>query len=100
MTQVTWRASDELVQRVREAAERQGRSLNDYLTRLAEAAVDPELAGDDVERLRERLARAGLIVASAAGTSRRRPDQQALARARRRAGSGTPLADLVKQGRG
>jgi hypothetical protein len=100
MTQVTWRASDELVQRVRDAAARQGRSLNDYLTRLAEAAVNPELAGDDVERLRERLARAGLIVAPAAGASRRRPDQQALVRARRRAGGGTPLADLVKHGRG
>jgi hypothetical protein len=72
--------------------------LNDYLTRLAEAAVDPELAGDDVERLRERLARAGLIVAP--GPVRRRPDQKALAVARRRGGSGTPLSDLVKQGRG
>ena len=42
MSQVTWRAPDELVERVRQVAARQGRSLNDYLTRLAEAAVDPE----------------------------------------------------------
>lgn len=61
MSQVTWRAPDELVEQVRRVAARQGRSLNDYLTRLARAAVDPELAGEDVERLRERLARAGLV---------------------------------------
>jgi hypothetical protein len=98
MSQVTWRAPDALVERVRKAAERSGRSLNDYLTRLAEAAVDPELAGDEAARLRERLARAGLIVAP--GPARRRPDQKAVALARRRAGDGTPLSDLVKQERG
>jgi hypothetical protein len=97
MSQVTWRAPDELVERVRQAAARQGRSLNDYLTRLAEAAIDPELAGDEIERLRERLTRAGLIVAR--GAARPRPDRNAVARARRRAGEGTPLSDLVKQGR-
>lgn len=97
MSQVTWRAPDELVERVRQAASRQGRSLNDYLTRLAEAAVDPELAGDEVERLRERLARAGLLTAVA--PARRRPDGKAVALARRRAGSATPLSDLIKQGR-
>ena len=98
MSQVTWRAPDELVERVRQMAARQGRSLNDYLTRLAQAAVDPELAGDDVERLRERLTRAGLIVAPAG--RKRRTDRSAVAAARRRAGRGTPLSDLVKQGRG
>jgi predicted DNA-binding protein len=98
MSQVTWRAPDELVERVRKAAERLGRSLNDYLTRLAEAAVDPDLAGDEAERLRERLTRAGLVVAP--GPARRRPDQTAVASARRRAGKGTRLSNLVKQGRG
>src|SRR5688572_23691219 len=98
MSQVTWRAPDELVERVRQVAARQGRSLNDYLTRLAEAAVDPELAGDDSERLRERLARAGLIVAT--GSKRKRPDRSAVAKASRRAGEGTPLSDLIKQERG
>jgi hypothetical protein len=98
MSQVTWRAPDELVERVRKAAERSGRSLNDYLTRLAEAAVDPELAGDEAARLRERLVRAGLLVAP--GPTRRRPDPKAVALARRRAGDGTPLSDLVKKERG
>jgi hypothetical protein len=72
--------------------------LNDYLTRLAEAAVDPELAGDDMARLRERLARAGLVVEP--GPKRRRPDREAVASARRRAGKGTPLSDLVRRERG
>ena len=90
---MTWRAPDELVDRLRQAAERQGRSLNDYLTRLAQAAVDPELAGDEFERLRERLARAGLIAAP--GPKRRRPDREAVAKASRRAGQGTPVSDLI-----
>lgn len=98
MTQVTWRAPEDLVERTRQAASREGRSLNDYLTRLAQAATDPDLAGSDVEQLRERLALAGLL--APAGPSRRRPDPAAVARARRKAGQGTPLSDLVAEDRG
>jgi hypothetical protein len=72
--------------------------LNDYLTRLAQAAVDPDLASDDLERLRERLTRAGLIVAP--GAKRRRPDPEAIARASVRAGQGTPVSDLIDRERG
>lgn len=97
MTQVTWRAPDDVVERARQAAAREGRSLNDYLTQLARAATDPELAGSDVERLRERLAQAGLLAPP--GSPRRRPDPAAVARARQAAGHGTPLSDLVGQGR-
>ncbi|WP_219419527.1 transcriptional regulator [Pseudonocardia nigra] len=97
MAQVTWRAPDDLVERVRAAAAEQGRSVNDYLTRLAEAATDPDLAGDDAARTRERLARAGLLVP--AGPPRPRPDPDAVAAARRAAGSGTPLSDIVADSR-
>jgi hypothetical protein len=97
MTQVTWRAPDELVEGVRKAAAREGQSLNEYLTRLARAATDPAWAGDDAERLRERLARAGLLVAS--GPPRRRPDADTVSRARREAGRGQPLSDVVNEGR-
>jgi hypothetical protein len=97
MTQVTWRAPDELVERTRQAAARAGHSLNEYLTRLAEAATDPRLAGSDVERLRERLARAGLLAAE--GPGRRRPDPAAVAGARREAGRGTALSQLVSEER-
>lgn len=99
MAQVTWRASADLVDRVRDEAARQGRSLNDYLTRLAEAATDPDLADSDQQRLRERLAQAGLL-APTSGPAHRRPDPAAVARARRRAGRGTPLSDLVSEDRG
>lgn len=98
MSQVTWRAPDALVERVRHAAARDGFSLNEYLTRLAIAATDPELAESDVERLRERLARAGLLASD--GDARQRPDAATVARARRKAGRGTPLSDLVAEGRG
>jgi hypothetical protein len=98
MTQVTWRAPDALVERVRRAAADEGRSLNDYLTRLAQAATDPALAGSDVERLRERLAQAGLLAPP--GSTRRRPDPRAAQRARRAAGQGTSLSSLVAEDRG
>lgn len=48
----TWRASEELVQRVRLAAAQRGTSLNEYLTSLARAATDPNLADGDLAQLR------------------------------------------------
>lgn len=97
MTQVTWRAPAELVERVRQVASQRGWSLNEYLTRLAQAATDPALAGDDADRIRERLALAGLLVE--AGRPRTRPDRDAVARARKVAGEGTPLSGLVARDR-
>lgn len=97
MAQVSWRASDELVDRVRAAAAAQQRSVNEFLTRLAEAATNPDLADDELVRTRERLARAGLLVAPA--PPRRRPDAAAVARARARAADGAQLSDLVADGR-
>ena len=97
MTQVTWRASDELVERVRRVASQRGWSVNEFLTQLARAATDPAHVGDDVDRLRERLTLAGLLVDP--GKPRTRPDREATARARRAAGEGTPLSDLVERDR-
>lgn len=97
MTQVTWRAPEELVAAMREAAKRQGRSLNDFITQLARAATEPTWPEDDAERLRERLARAGLLVA--AGPPRERPHADRVARARAAAGRGKPLSELVNDER-
>jgi hypothetical protein len=98
MAQMTWRTTEELLGRVRRQAEEQGRSLNDWVTTVLAAASDPSYAGSDAERVRERLARAGLLEATPS-RSRRRPDRKRLAAARAAAGRGTPLSDLVTDGR-
>lgn len=97
MTQVTWRAPDELVARVRRAAEQRGSSVNEFVTRVLDAATDPELTDDESIRVRERLAAADLL--ASAGPPRPRPADNDLARARHRAGQGHRLADLVRDGR-
>lgn len=94
---MTWRAPGDLVERVRRAAQRQHRSMNDYVTAVLDAATNPGLAGSEAERLRERLDQAGLLAEP--GASRSRPPRQETARARRNAGTGTRLADLVSEDR-
>ncbi len=58
---MTWRAPDELVARVRRAANQRGSSINEFVTRVLDAATDPELTDDESLRVRERLAAAGLL---------------------------------------
>src|SRR5436189_114424 len=60
MSQMTWRASQELLERVRRAAERRGRSMNDYVTAVLDAATDPNLGGTEVEPARGGVERAAL----------------------------------------
>jgi hypothetical protein len=93
MGQLTWRAPDELVDRVRAAAAHGGYSMNGFVTRVLDAATDPEAAGDEAARVRERLQRAGLLAES--GVPRPRVDPEAFRAARARAGQGTSLADLT-----
>jgi len=97
MGQLSWRASDQLLERVRDAAAQAGWSMNEYVTRVLDAATDPENAADETERIRERLSRAGLLAPP--GSPRRRPARAQVARARRAAGSGTPLAQIVSDDR-
>jgi hypothetical protein len=97
MTQVTWRAPDSLVERVRRAATEQGRSLNEYLTVVLAAATDPELATSETVRVRKRLAAAGLLVPPTRAAVR--PDRDGVARARVSAGRGTLLSAYVTDGR-
>jgi len=97
MTQITVRASDELVHRVKEAAASQGRSMNDYVTAVLDAATNPDLAGDEASQVRERLARAGLL--APVGVRRPRPSSTAVAAARMAAGRGTQLSELVGRDR-
>jgi len=100
MSQITWRAPDDLVGRVKAAASREGRSVNDFLTRLAQAAVDPAYAKDGLEATRERLAQAGLLASPQGQGARRRPPAQQVAAARAAAGRGESLAKIVARERG
>ena len=95
---MTWRMSDELLRRVRAAAEQDARSMNEYVTAVLDAATNPELAGDEMTRVRERLAAAGLLVPP--GPPRERPNAAAVAAARKAAGKGKSLVDFVIEDRG
>ena len=97
MAQVTWRTPDELLERVRHAATSSGRSVNEWITRVLDAATDPELSGSDADRVRERLARAGLLAEPSGRVSR--PSAEALEDAKQAAGQGTPLSDLISDAR-
>ena len=97
MAQMSWRSTEELADRVRRAARANGRSMNDYVTAVLDAATDPDLAGTEVEALRARLARARLLVP--AGPRRARPAHGDVVRAQAAASGGTPLSSLVEEGR-
>jgi hypothetical protein len=73
VAQVTWRATDELVERVRRAAKARQSSLNEYVTAVLDAATDPGTAGSEAEALRERLDRAGLLAPTSPRSNRPRP---------------------------
>jgi hypothetical protein len=98
MSQLTLRLADDLADHLKAAAHARGMSVNRWATAVLAAAVDPALAGDEMTGVRERLRRAGLLAESpvVAGP----PTAELVAAARALAGSGTPLAALVSEGRG
>ncbi|MBA2496996.1 MAG: transcriptional regulator [Acidimicrobiia bacterium] len=74
--------------------------MNEYLTVVLSAVTDPEFAGSEAATLRERLQRAGLLADHREATvPADRPDPAAVVAAGRRAAIGTPLSDLVTEGR-
>lgn len=95
---VTLRLPAGVADRLRGEAGARGRSLNAYATAVLTAAVDPGLAGSEMERVRERLARAGLLATSPPSRTRR-PDPERVARARAAAGRGRPLSEYVSDDR-
>lgn len=101
MGRISWRAPDELVERVRRTADGSGLSVNAWITRVLDAAAESEPSGAEADRSRERLACAGLLAERSGHVSSERPDPAAVAEARAAAGSGTPpLSRLVIDGRG
>jgi predicted transcriptional regulator len=99
MAQLTLRMDDDLARHLKAKAEEEGRSVNSLATFALRVLVDPDLAGAEAERLRERLRRAG-ILADPGGPPQPRPAEEDLVRARAEAGKGKPLSDFVSEGRG
>ena len=98
MAQLTVRLEDDLARELKVHAEGAGRSVNAWVIAVLRAAVDPEFADSAAERTRGRLARAGLLVTPGPAAVKR-PDAERVAAARRAAGTGTPLSDIVRDGR-
>jgi uncharacterized protein (DUF1778 family) len=98
MRQLTLRVPEELAERLKGAAHDHDESVNGYVVKVLSAAVDPDLAGDEVTGLKERLARAGLLL-TPERLPTKRPSARALSRARAAAGRGKPLSDFVAEGR-
>ena len=98
MKQLTLRVPDDLAADLTRVAADRGQSVNAFATNGLRALVDPDAAGDEVERMRERLRRGGLELYT---PTRRavRPDPEAVAEARRRAGRGKPLSEIVSEER-
>ena len=98
MSQVSWRADDKLVARVKRVAGTHRMSMNEYLTHVLDVATDPSRASSAEQQLRERLMSAGLLVISKP-IGRSRPSRAEVNAAGERAKHGTPLSDLVSEGR-
>lgn len=98
MGQVSWRADDKLVARVKRVAGTHRMSMNEYLTRVLDVATDPSRASSANQQLRERLMSAGLLVVPKS-SGRSRPSRAEVEAAGKRAKHGTPLSDLVSEGR-
>jgi hypothetical protein len=96
MSQITIRAGDDLILRGKQCASEQGRSMNEYVTLVLEVATDPSRATTAGERVRERLARAGLL-ADLPPFEGVRPDRARVEEAAREAAKGTPLSDIISE---
>jgi hypothetical protein len=99
MGQLTIRADDDLIFRVRSKAKESGRSMNEYIVVVLDAATNPASATTERQRLRERLARAGLLVTDDPPFRGQRPDPAAIEAAGREAARGKPLSDYVREDR-
>ena len=102
MAQLTIRADEDLVRRVKKAAADEGRSMNEFVTSVLDAATNPDHESDHGERVRARLRAAGLLREPPpdAPRVRRRHSRAEVEAAGKRAAKGTPLSDIVIRDRG
>ncbi len=99
MKQVTLRLPDELAADLRREATHVRRSVNALVTDVLRARLDPDAEGEEIERLRAKLRRAGLL-AEFEPTDAEPPTEAELADARRTMSGGKQLSDYVSEGRG
>ncbi|MGH3025414.1 MAG: transcriptional regulator [Gaiellaceae bacterium] len=95
---MTLRVPEELAERLKEVAHDHESSVNGYAVKVLSAAIDPDLASDEITGLKERLARAGLLL-TPKRLPTKRPSARALSSARAAAGRGRPLSEFVTEGR-
>jgi len=98
VAQLTIRLDDELAEVVRRVAADEGESMNGWVVKVIRLATDPDHEPTGIERTRERLRRAGLLAEPVPYTGPP-PDPEMLAEARRQAGRGTLLSELIRQDR-
>ena len=96
--QLTLRIDPRLARHLKQVAAERGLSVNAFAEQTLAAAVDPDTAGDEMESVRERLARAGLL-GTPVPVDYEPPSDEEFERARREAAKGTPLSDLVSEDR-
>ncbi len=99
MKQISLRLPDQLADSLKREAADRGTSVNSFAATALQVAVDPEFSGDEAERLRGRLRRAGLLW-TPDGAAPAPPTREEVERARAAAAGGTPLSQLVSEGRG
>jgi plasmid stability protein len=99
MPQLTVRLDDALAEQLKTHAAALGRSVNSWIVAVLRAALDPDLADSEAERTRARLARAGLLATPKRREPGTPPEPKRVRDARRAAGSGTRLSELVSDGR-
>ena len=98
MVQVTLRVDDDLAHQMKRIAAARGESVNAFASRVLSAAVDPEFAGTDADRLRERLTAAGLM-SPATGPRAARPDPDFVREVQRAIKPGKSFSDYVPEDR-
>jgi len=98
MAQLTLRLDDDLAKDIKREAAHRDRSVNAWIADVLRTAVDPTLADNELDQIRGKLARAGLLAVPTRPPVPP-PDPQKVAEARKAAGRGTPLSQLVSEGR-
>jgi hypothetical protein len=100
MATVTLRLPDGLLAECKQAAALEQLSLNGWMVRLVQAAVEPGNEPDGRSRLREKLRRAGILAEVEHRDNMPRPSPEELAEAMEAAAHGTSLSDIVSANRG